>query len=600
MYNWAMKQELQLLLEVVLRELGLEGLAVTITPTADPSHGDYATNIAFQAAKKLAKHPMEVASLIAKDKRLVTNKMFAKIEVASPGFVNFTLGNTPLIQGLQNEHKMRASSSLKKKKIMIEFTDPNPFKEFHIGHLYSNIVGESVARILEANGAEVRRVCYQGDVGLHVAKAIYGLQEKINDVGLTVGDLEKKPLIERVRILGEAYALGAWGYEEDSTAKQEIIEINKKVYVASGAVKGSNDPEISEVYKKGRQWSLEYFESIYQRLGTKFEDYYFESEAGPVGVDLVKRYKDTVFEQGENGAIIFEGEKYGLHTRVFINSLGLPTYEAKELGLAVTKYSDYKFDTSIMITGNEINEYFKVLLKALSLIEPEISQKMKHLSHGMVRLPEGKMSSRTGNVLTGEWLMDEAVSRARDKIKETKDERGDSSARGVYPKEAERIAQMVGLGAVKWALLRSGIGRDVEFSFDESVSFEGNSGPYLQYTYVRTRSVLEKADSLGVKLLATQLVGEKFDTLSSEERRLLVLLLQYSDIVLEAAEKYSPNIISTYLFQLAQEFNLFYQKHSILKEEGDARILRIMLTKKVGLIIKDGLNLLGIRTPEKM
>jgi arginyl-tRNA synthetase len=562
-----------------LDTLGLKDLHIHVVPTTDKNYGDYATNIAFQAAKKLNKSPIEAAEIISHDVQVKNSELIERIEVAKPGFINITLKNKSLLNYLSIEHKKRGIPSLEGKKIMIEFTDPNPFKEFHIGHLYSNIVGESIARMLEAGGAEVRRVCYQGDVGLHVAKAIFGMSHFLDTENITLEDIEQEPLKDRANFLGKAYAFGATKYEEDESAKEKIVSLNKMVY--------EKDTEIMALYKIGRKWSLEYFESIYARLGTKFVDYYFESEAGPKGVDIVKKYKDTVFEES-NGAIIFPGEKYGLHTRVFINSLGLPTYEAKELGLAVTKYNDYSFDTSIMITGNEIDEYFKVLLKALSMIEPEIASKMKHISHGMVRLPEGKMSSRTGNIVTGEWLLDEAVRRASKKIKEAKD--GEAKISEI---DKADVSEMVGVGAVKWALLRSGIGKDVEFSFEESVSFEGNSGPYLQYTYVRTRSVLAKAGEL------SSFSGSEI-TLSAEERSLLVMLSQYSDIVSDAAEKYSPSTISTYLFQLAQEYNLFYQKHPILKEEGNVRIFRLTLTQEVGETIKDGLSLLGIKIPEKM
>jgi len=586
-----MKQEVEKLLKTVLAELDLGALGIIVTPTLDIAHGDYATNIAFQAAKKLGKSPLEAAEMICTALSEKQSPIIEKIEVAKPGFVNITLKDSALIKDLSTEHKKLSlmnlgqdTSKFKSKKVMIEFTDPNPFKEFHIGHLYSNIVGESISRLQEEVGAEVKRVCYQGDVGLHVAKALYGLQKKISAEGLSISELENKSLEDRVKLLGQAYSLGATSYEDDEKAKAEIIVINKQVY--------DKDPGIMPLYEKGREWSLEYFEQIYKRLmhpksQKAFTKYYFESEAAALGIDIVKQYIDTVFEESR-GAVIFPGEKYGLHSRVFINSLGLPTYEAKELGLAISKHADYQFDLSIMITGNEIDAYFKVLLKALSMIEPELSAKMKHLSHGMVRLPEGKMSSRTGNVVTGQWLLDEAVRRADIKINEVKSEGG-----RVSDDNKADVSEMVGVGAVKWALLRASIGKDIEFSFDESVSLEGNSGPYLQYTYVRTRSVLEKAGNLSPQT-------EPEIKLSAEERSLLVLLSQYQDIVLEASEKYSPSTLSTYLFQLAQEFNLFYQKHQILKEEDGVREFRLKLTEVVGQTIKNGLYLLGIEAPERM
>ena len=489
----------------------------------------------------------------------------------------------------------------KDQKIIVEFTDPNPFKEFHIGHLYSNVVGESLSRLLESQGAHVWRVTYQGDVGLHVAKAIYGLfnivisnevrdllKEKdfSQELEMTSNEMLKQvqhdALQKKVQLLGKAYAFGAKAYEEDPKAKEEIHAINKKVYDKS-------DPEINELYKKGRQWSLEYFETIYTRLGTTFVNNYFESEAGPIGIALVKEHiKDKVFKESE-GAIIFEGEKYGLHNRVFINSLGLPTYEAKDMGLPSRKYKDFPYDLSIIITAHEQSDYFKVVLKALSLISPELAAKTMHIAHGMVRLPSGKMSSRTGNVLTGEWLLDETKKHIGNTYKE------------IDPETAEKVA----VAAVKYALLKSGIGRDTIFDISESISFEGNSGPYLQYTYARTRSVLAKVKTQKSKLKSSMQNSKVDDVLhitnymlQDEEKTLARLLYRFSDVVDESASKMAPNTLCTYLFNLAQEFNFFYQKCPILGSEKEA--LRLGLTKATGTVLEQGLYLLGIQAPERM
>lgn len=582
-----MQEQIQHLLKRSLTDLGIAEIEPQITASETASHGDYASNVAMVAAKKAGKNPRELASQIVEQVEKAKPSWLEKIEVAGPGFLNVTLSQAALFEqlsvmndGREKEEKIKNFAG---QKIMIEFTDPNPFKEFHIGHLYSNIVGESLARLLESQGATVRRVNYQGDVGLHVAKALWGLKARLTALNATLEDIEQRSLEERAKFLGEAYALGATKYEEDEAAKEEIKALNKKIYASTGSAQGEKDSETRELYEKGRQWSLDYFETIYRRLGTKFEGYYFESNAGPRGIELVREYlQKGVFEESQ-GAVIFPGEKHGLHNRVFINSLGLPTYEAKELGLALTKYEDWKFDRSIIVTGNEIDEYFRVLLKALSLIRPEIAEKTTHLSHGMVRLPEGKMSSRTGNVITGEWLLNTAVEKAQEKMQESK----------MQVENMGEVAEIVGVGAIKYALLKNGIGKDTAFSFEESISFEGNAGPYLQYTYVRTRSVLEKAGGM-------QDIGASSPEISSDERQLLVQLLRFDETVTEAAKRYSPSLIATYLFELAQQFNLFYQKYPILKEEGETRMFRLQLTEVVGKTIQQGLSLLGIQTPERM
>lgn len=592
------KEQIVLCLQQALRELDISDVVVEIEQPKDTEHGDFSSNVALIVGKALKRNPRELAEEIVENiEDGISNVEFLdKVEIAGPGFINFWVSNEVLFKNIQQITEQKdeygKTDVLKGKKVMVEFTDPNPFKEFHIGHLYSNIVGESLSRLFQANGATVKRACYQGDVGLHVAKALFGLQKKIHDSGFTIQDLEKKPLKERAKFLGEAYALGANAYEENEEAKKEIAELNKKVF--------EKDTSVQELYEKGRQWTLDYFEEIYKRLGTKFDFYYFESVAGPIGLQLVlENLKKGIFEESE-GAVIFPGKKYGLHNRVFINSLGLPTYEAKELGLAPTKYNDFAYDTSVIVTGNEINEYFRVLLKALSLISPDLAAKTTHISHGMVRLPSGKMSSRTGNVVTGESMLDEAVKKAFEKVSELaakKVEEGKLSNIRVRKNEktiaymSDDTQEIIGVGAVKYALLKNNIGKDVKFDFDEVVSFEGNSGPYLQYTYVRTHSILEKA---GVKTCDFSVRTE----LEKEEAEVVRHLLHFQNIIKRAAGEYSPNLVATYLYDLAQKFNLFYEKHQII--ESEHADFRLALTEATGQVLKNGLDLLGIKTVEKM
>ena len=257
----------------------------------------------------------------------------------------------------------------------------------------------------------------------------------------------------------------------------------------------------------------------------------------------------------------------------------MPTYEAKELGLAFKKFSDFEYDQSIVITGNEIIGYFKVLLAALGKINPDLAAKTKHLTHGMVRLPTGKMSSRSGNIVTGEWLLDEAKKLLKSK----------------YPEIGDEILEKVGVGAVKYALLKSGLGHDIEFSFEESINIQGNSGPYLQYVYVRTKSVLSKAEEVGIDLQAGPDVASY---LTSEESGLMRAVYEFPEIVEKAAINFAPNVLCNYLFELGQKYNLFYQKCKIIGSKEQKS--RLILTKAVGDIIKKGLNLLGIEAPDKM
>ncbi|MBI4091823.1 MAG: arginine--tRNA ligase [Candidatus Levybacteria bacterium] len=563
---------------LVVRELTKKDIDVKVSISERLENGDYYTNVALRLASTIKKKPLDVAyeikAELEKSIKGDLGSAIDKIEVASPGFVNFFLseqylrGTIDYINKKKNEFGL--SEKLKGQKVMVEFTDPNPFKEFHIGHLYSNLVGESLSRLLESQGARVFRVCYQGDVGLHVAKAIYGMQKLKKEM-----PDDSAPLSVRAQFMGRAYTLGSRDYDSNENIKKEIDELNKKIY--------QEDPSVRDLYKKGREWSLEYFDSIYKRLGTAFKRFYFESQVGKIGAELVREFlKKGAFEESD-GAIIFPGEKYGLHNRVFINSLGLPTYEAKDLGLAATKYKDFPYDRSIIITAQEQAEYFKVVFSALSQINPELASKTIHISHGLVKLPGGKMSSRTGEIITGEWLMDEAVSRI-------------SKA---YPNMDGSTAQQVGLAAIKYALLKNTIGSDIEFNFDESISLTGASGPYLQYTYVRTKSVIEKQQMTTDNGQLTVAENLKFEIrnlkLEIEELNVLRKLVHFEEVVSEAQERLFPNLVAEYLFELAQKFNLFYQKHRIVGNQ-----FRMELTSAVGQTLQNGLSLLGIETVKRM
>ena len=490
------------------------------------------------------------------------------LEFVKPRFVNVYLSEQFFADAIseinKEKEKFGQTDLYKNKKMIIEYTDPNPFKEFHIGHLMPNVIGESLSRIIECNGSDLKRVNYQGDVGLHVAKAIWG-------------KLQKPELA-----WGEAYAYGSTHYESN---KEKIDEINKKIYEKS-------DEEINKLYKDGKQDSLDRFEILYKQLGTKFDRYFFESEVGEFGKKTVLDFvAKGIFEESE-GAIVFRGEKFNpkLHTRVFVSSQGLPVYEAKELGLSKIKYDFYPYDLSIIVTGNEINEYFKVLITAMGQVFPDLAQKTKHLSHGMLRLPTGKMSSRTGDVVTAESLISQVKEKVKEKIVDR--EFGDD--------EKENIAEVVAIGAIKYSILRQAIGGDIVFDFDKSISFEGDSGPYLQYTAVRATSVLEKSDLTpgpSPRLSRGERVErpENFQITEVEK-----LLYRFPEVVERAGREYAPHHLVTYLTELASAFNSFYGKEKIFDKSDPSSPYKLALTETVAIILKNGLYLLGIKVPEKM
>jgi len=575
------KQQLVGEIKKAVEELGLSDVNPAVEYPSDPKHGDYSTNVAMVGAKKLGKNPMKLAKEISRqlEKRNQDSGLFEKVEVIKPGFVNFLITNDTLVDSLSGSDKTeKLNTFLSGKKIMVEFAHPNTHKAFHIGHLRNITTGETVIRLMEAAGAQVVRVNYQGDVGMHIAKALYGLLQISNFKFQN----SKLSLEEKVDFLGKAYAAGSKAYEENPEAKKEIGQINKKIY--------AKDPSILELYKTTRQWSLDYFETIYKRVGSRFERYYFESEVFEKGKEnVLEGLQKGIFEKSD-GAIIFPGKKFGLHDRVFITGEGNPTYEGKEMGLGPLQFKEHNPDLIVHVVGPEQAGYFQVVFEALAQLFPETRGRERHLAYGWVKLKHGKMSSRSGDVVLGEWLIDEAKKEIYNILqKNTSD---------YTEEEREEIAEKVAIAAVKYSFLRVSTQQEIAFDIEESVSFDGNSGPYIQYVYARTQSVLTKFKSQNSKVKSDW----KFENfkLEQEERELLRLLSKFDEIVTEAAVRFAPNILATYLFELSQAFNLFYQKCPILKAEETERGFRLFLTAKTGEVIKNGLSLLGIQAPVKM
>ncbi len=524
---------------------------------------------------------------------LINNKLpeISEIKIVGP-FVNFYLSKDFFLKSIQkiNELGERVGKNdlYKSQKIIIEYTDPNPFKEFHIGHLMSNAIGESISRIIEVGGAEIKRISYGGDVGLHVAKSIFVVLEKKEEIE-KIKKLEDK---EQIKFWSDCYVEGNNRYEEDINSKQKIDELNKIIFEKS-------DETINDLYKWGREVSIKYFILMFEKLDTHFDKNIWESEVTDNALKAVEEgLKNRILEKSE-GAIIFRGENYGLHTRVFINSKGVPLYEAKELGLGIKKYEDYFFDKSIVITGNEQNEYFKVVLRATELIKPEVSNKTVHIGHGMLRFASGKMSSRKGNVITAENLINQVKEKILEKISPTH-----KVGTPTFEHLQKVGAEIVAIGAIKYSILRQGIGGDIIFDFDKSISFDGDSGPYLQYTAVRANSVLENYKSrisnfkkiFSFKFLKSKTKRPENFEITDLER----YLYRFNEVVKRAGKEYAPHYIVTYLTELSSSFNSFYASNKIIDENDPTSSYKIALTQAVAHILKSGLHLLGIKVPDRM
>ena len=586
------KKKIEEMIKKALVEMDVEHEIIEVEEPRVSGNGDYSSNIALRLSSALKKSPLDIANDIVS--KIRGDEDIAKIEAVRPGFINFFVSNQYLLKELSKIKSGEFSNIGGKegKKIIIEYTDANPFKILHIGHLYTNIVGESFARLSEALGATVKRANYQGDVGLHVAKTLWGLIKIMAEEGVSFTEVEKRSLIERVKYLGEAYMLGFKYYDDkkDEQAVKEIDAINYYIFslfipqLEKKEAPAYDGIDLKDMYQKGRLWCLDYFETIYNRVGTTFDYYFFESEVGEGGLKVVLDNMGSVFKE-DDGAIIYEGNKEkGLHTRVFVNKYGIPTYEAKDLGLAVKKGELVDYDESVIITGNEQSGYFKVLLDALSKIRPDLAEKTAHMSHGMVKLPGAeKMSSRKGKIIDAQWLLDETKSKVLAVM--------EKNGKGEKQEIAEKIAQ----AAIKYAFLKVGVGRDVIFDFEKSISFDGDTGPYLLYVYARGNSLLKDSESEGIGNIC---VGSCLENPYTKE--LLGHISKHENAVLNSGISYSPAILCQYLFDLGQKFNNFYQNVRILDAQDDERAFLLSIVEATMLTMKEGLNLLGIQVVEQM
>lgn len=571
-----MENKIKNLIKDALKNLDIEASVITLTHPEDIKYGDYSTNVSLAIARNVNRNPIELAEkIIAEMNRLNVDPHLQKFEVAGPGFINIYLSREffrKSIEDILNQgYDVGRNDILAGKKIMVEYTDPNPFKPVHIGHLMTNAIGESIARIAEHSGADVSRANYQGDVGLHVAKAIYGL---LKDPSLQSQEGDHK--FQALNI-GKAYVLGSQAYEDNEFAKKEIDEINKKIYARS-------DEEINQVYAWGFEATMKAFEDLYDILGTEFKYYFLESQMAQIGENTVRAHMGSVFEESD-GAIVFKAEKYDpkLHTRVFVTSQGLPTYETKELGLAEEKFkTEPGMDLSITITANEQEDYMKVVAKALSLVHPEYENKMKHITHGMMRFASGKMGSRKGNVITGESLLADIRAGVRERMVD----------RDFTEEEKEKIITAVAVGAFKYSVLKQSIGGDIIFDFEKSISFEGDSGPYLAYSHARANSVLEKAQKENILPDHQQAPAETFE--------IEKLLYRFGEVVARSSASYEPHHITTYLIDLARSFNNFYGNNIIVGKDDKYSGYKIALTYVFMFVMKTGLHLLGTEAPKKM
>lgn len=526
---------------------------VTLT-RPEPQFGDYATNVAMQLAGRVGKPPREIAERLAE--KLRETGEFEQVEVAGPGFINLTLSREALLDLTRREPiPGRAGQT-----VVIETNNPNPFKAMHIGHAYNAILADTIANLLAVDGAKVHRVSYHGDVGTHVGKSMWAI---LRETDGDISKLEAIPADERNRFMSRMYADGSRAAKESEEVKKEVDELAKQSFVL-------DDPTYKAVYDLCAKWSYDEIDAIVARLGNvPTERRYVESETEEPGKRLIVEHTPEVFTKSD-GAYVFEGSKYGSFDNVYIGSHGNGLYGAHDMGLIRLKYADYpNMDESIVVTGGEQAAYFKGVIAASELAIPELKGKLKNYPTGLVKLTTGKMSSRTGEVIEIDWLFDQF----RHAITE----------RGGDPTD-DIIA-----GALRYQFLKVKIGGDVVFDVNDAVSLTGNTGSYLQYAHARARRILEKVSSGDI---------QRPTEVHDEDRMLVRKMGEYREVVELATRTLEPHHICSYLFELAQEFNRYYEKNQVVGSEHEAH--RAGLVAVYADILRAGLMILGIAAPEKI
>jgi arginyl-tRNA synthetase len=563
-----MELTIKTLVQNALQEtFSISDIGFAVEQPKDISHGDYSTNVAMVLSKQLGKNPKEIAEALLAALDAKKSADISIIIIAGAGFINFTLSPEYFAAQLKKvlaQQKQWGSSDLyKDKKILVEHSSPNLFKPFHIGHVMNNAIGESIKRLAQASGATVTTMTFPSDISLGVAKAVFVLLKNYG----------KGFMPDKLEVLGDAYVEGTKLYAEDESIHDRVKEIADNLY--------SQTPSAEwVVYDACKAFNIEFFKRITARLGSSFDTYIYESEAGVVGKEIVLKNTPAVFTESE-GAIVYvpEESRKDINTAVFVNSQGNPTYEAKDIGLLSIKFDRYNPDLSIFITDTQQTPHFNVVLAAAEKIDTEWSEKSFHVSHGRMSFKGQKMSSRLGGVPIAETLLD-TVS---EEVKERSEANGKES---ITPEVIDAIA----IAALKFSILRAAAGKDINFDPATSLSFEGDSGPYLQYSTVRAHSILAKVESVTDVELPTA-----WQTTNLEK-----MLIHFPEVITHAIKDLSPHFIVTYLLELSQAFNSWYGNTKILVEGDATSPYKLALTKAFAQTMANGLHLLGIDVPEKM
>ena len=564
-----------------------------IQKTRKEFEGDY-TLVTFPLLKMSRKSPEATATEIGE--HIVANCEQVSAFNVIKGFLNLQLAPSfwadRFAAAVEDENFGFGAPT--NRTIMIEYSSPNTNKPLHLGHIRNNLLGYSVAQILKANGHNVIKVNLVNDRGIHICKSmlawqLYGGGETPESSGMKGDHLVGKYYVEFDKhYKAQIKELVEGGMSEDEAKKKAPIMLSAQEMLRKWEAK---DPEVYELWQRMNGWVYEGFDVTYKALGVDFDKVYYESETYLLGKSLVQDGLDKgVFFRKEDNSVWIDLESDGLDQKLLLRGDGTSVYMTQDLGTALSRFEENKLDDMIYVVGNEQNYHFQVLKLVLKKLGYDWSDNIYHLSYGMVELPEGKMKSREGTVVDADDLIEDMVDTAREMSQELGKLDGCSEA------EANEVCRMVGLGALKYFILKVDPKKTMLFDPRESIDFNGNTGPFIQYTHARICSVLRKAEEAGIDYK-----GRADVELLSEEVELIKAITEFPAVVASAGENFAPSVIAAYAYDLAKSFNGYYHDHSILREEDEAkRKMRLQLASEVALVIRRAMKLLGIDVPQRM
>ena len=560
-----MNKAKQEIIELLKKETKLKEINLEVPP--DLALGDYAFPC-FVLSKDFKKNPIEIAMNLAKT--LKPTKLIKEITEIGP-YLNFRVNKQALAESTikESQKKDYGKASAKKEKIMVEFLSPNTNKALHLGHIRNGVIGEALSNLLKFNGYNVIKTSLNNDRGTGVSEAMLGYEKFFKG---------KSPKGKPDRFVSECYV----AMKKAMVTKAELTEEVKALLIRWE----EGDKEVIDLWKKMMAWVYKGYKETYKRLGISFDKEYYESEIYAKGKEIVlDGLKKGIFEKAD-GAIIADLEKYKLPKKVLIKSDGTTLYMTQDIYLAKLKYEEFKIDKSIYVVGAEQDNHFRQLFNILELLKFNFAKNCFHLSYGLVHLPSGRMKSREGTTVDADDLMEETVNLAKKEIKKRH--------KDLSEKEINKRAEIIGIGAIKFLMLKYDNVTEFIFDPDEAISFEGETGPYVQYAHARISSILKKYN----KKVTNKIKSSVLNT--QEDEKVILLLSKFPEIAEESANSYKPHLLARYLLDLAQAFNEFYHACPILDSDEDTKKARLNLILAVKQVLETGLNLLGIEAPEAM